>query len=168
MPARNSAVTKTKHDSKKKKKPQKSKTKKPNSFLPSQVHISAQPVLWLPMWPQLLIWSCLPLRPGWPSPGVSRRLIAVFHLSIASFWARGQHFLTPTASSGLAEVRPKPDYEIFQGLWVLAFPRSLVLFFQLENQAGVLCKHLSILSYMSCSVTKLAIQYDIGRMGNKP
>lgn len=99
MPAGNSAVTKSKHDSKRN--PQKSKTKKPNSFSPFPSHISAKPVLWLPMWPQLLIWSCLPLRPGWSSPGVSRRLIAVFHLSTASFWARGQHFLTPTASSGL-------------------------------------------------------------------
>lgn len=151
MPVGNPAVTKTKHDSKKKNKTQKTSL----SLFPN--HIPAQPVLWLHMWSQCLIWSCLLLRQvGWPS-GVSPRLIAVSQLSTASFWARGQPFLTLNASSGLAEVRPKPNSEIHQGLWVLPSPSPLTLFFRLGNHGGILCRHPSILAYMSCSVANLAI-----------
>lgn len=138
VPVGNPAATKAKHDS---------RTKLPLS--------PAQPVLWLCTRPQLLIWSCLPRRPVESSSGVSLRLTAISHVSTASFWARGQPFLTLNSSSELTKVSPKPNYEIFQGLGALAFP--VTLFFQLEHRQGIWRRHLSILSYVSCGVANSAI-----------
>lgn len=89
-----------------------------NSLSPFSSCISSQPAVGLPLWSQLLIWSHLQFRPVGSSSGVWLRRIAVSHLSTALLWAREQRFLILTASSGLAEVRPKQNYEIFQGLWV--------------------------------------------------